>query len=66
MMNRMISIPPKYAVSSVVGFIKCKSAIHLGRVYGERKQHYVSHCFWSRGYFVSKGGRNHEEDKRLN
>lgn len=33
----MISIPPKYAVSQVVGFIKGKSAIHLARVYGERK-----------------------------
>ena len=32
-----IAIPPKYAVSQVVGFIKGKSAIHLARVYGERK-----------------------------
>ncbi len=35
--HMMISIPPKYAVSQVVGFIKGKSAIHLARVYGERK-----------------------------
>ena len=33
----MVSIPPKYSVSSVVGFIKGKSAIHLARVYGEKK-----------------------------
>ena len=33
--HMMISIPPKYSVSSVVGFIKGKSAIHLARVYGE-------------------------------
>jgi REP element-mobilizing transposase RayT len=32
----LISIPPKYAVSQVVGFIKGKSAIHLARVYGEK------------------------------
>jgi putative transposase len=39
--HMMIAIPPKYAVSQVVGFIKGKSAIHLARVYGERKQNYV-------------------------
>ena len=33
--HMMIAIPPKYAVSQVVGFIKGKSAIHLARVYGE-------------------------------
>jgi REP element-mobilizing transposase RayT len=37
-MHMMISIPPKYAVSEVVGYIMGKSAIHLARVYGERKQ----------------------------
>jgi putative transposase len=34
--HMLISIPPKYAVSQVVGFIKGKSAIHLARVYGEK------------------------------
>ena len=34
--HMLLSIPPKYAVSQVVGFIKGKSAIHLARVYGER------------------------------
>lgn len=34
----MISIPPKYAVSEVIGYIKGKSAIHLARVYGEEAQ----------------------------
>jgi putative transposase len=36
--HMLISIPPKYAVSQVVGYIKRKSAIHLARTYGERKQ----------------------------
>ena len=36
--HMLISIPPKYAVSQVVEFIKGKSAIHLARVYGERKR----------------------------
>ena len=39
--HMMIAIPPKYAVSQVIGFIKDKSAIHLARVYGERKRNFV-------------------------
>jgi putative transposase len=56
--HMMISIPPKYAVSKVVGYIKGKSAIHLARVYGERKQNYAGQSFWARGYFVSTVGRD--------
>ena len=56
--HMMISIPPKYAVSQVVGFIKGKSAIHLARVYGERKRNFVGQHFWARGYFVSTVGRD--------
>jgi len=54
----LISIPPKYAVSQVVGYIKGKSAIHLARTYGERKQNYVGQHFWARGYLVSTVGRD--------
>ena len=39
--HMLLSIPPKYAVSQVVGYIKGKSAIHLARVYGERKRNFV-------------------------
>ena len=56
--HMMISIPPKNAVSQVVGFIKGKSAIHLARVYGERKRNFVGQHFWARGYFVSTVGRD--------
>ena len=74
--HMMISIPPKYAVSQVIGFIKGKSAIHLARVYGERKRNFVGQHFWARGYFVSTVGRDEtaireyirnqeNEDKRL-
>lgn len=74
--HMMISIPPKYAVSQVIGYIKGKSAIHLARVYGERKRNFVGQHFWARGYFVSTVGRDEatireyiraqeEEDKRL-
>ena len=72
----MIAIPPKYAVSQVVGYIKGKSAIHLARTYGERKRNFVGQHFWARGFFVSTVGRDEEvireyirrqeqEDKRL-
>src|SRR6266508_2656598 len=74
--HMMISIPPKYAVSQVVGFMKGKSAIHLARVYGERKRNFVGQHCWARGYFVSTVGRDEkvirdyirnqeEEDQRL-
>src|SRR5216684_2009347 len=56
--HMLISIPPKYAVSQVVGFIKGKSAIHLARVYGEKKRNFVGQHFWARGYFVSTVGRD--------
>ena len=58
--HMMISIPPKYSVSQVVGYIKGKSAIHLARVYAERRRNYVGQHFWARGYFVSTVGRDEE------
>ena len=56
--HMLLKIPPKYAVSQVVGYIKGKSAIHLARVYGERKRSFVGQSFWARGYFVSTVGRD--------
>ena len=56
--HMLISIPPKYAVSQVVGYIKGKSAIHLARTYGEKKRNFVGQHFWARGYFVSTVGRD--------
>ena len=74
--HMLMSIPPKYAVSQVVGFIKGKSATHLARVYAERKRSFVAQHFWVRGYLVSTVGRDEavireyikhqeEEDMRL-
>jgi len=56
--HMMIAIPPKYAVSQVIGYIKGKSAILVARVYGERKRNFVGQHFWARGFFVSTVGRN--------
>jgi putative transposase len=58
--HMLLSIPPKYAVSQVVGYIKGKSAIHIARVYGERKRNFTGQHFWARGYFVSTVGRDQE------
>jgi len=75
-LHMLISIPPKYSVSQVVGFIKGKSAIHIARSYAGRKKNFVGQNFWARGYYVSTTGRDEEsvreyirkqeeEDKRL-
>jgi putative transposase len=72
----MIAIPPKYAVSQGIGYLKGKRAIHLARVYGERQRNFVGQHFWARGLFVSTVGRDaavireyvrnqEQEDKRL-
>ena len=45
--HMMISIPPKYAVSQLIGYIKGKSTIHLARVYGERKRNFTGQHFWA-------------------
>jgi putative transposase len=74
--HMMIAIAPKYAVSQVIGYIKGKSAIHLARVYGERKRNFVGQHFWARGFWVSTVSRDEavigeyirkqeEEDKRI-
>jgi putative transposase len=72
----LISVPPKYSVSQVIGFIKGKSAIHIARTYLGQRKNYGGMHFWARGYFVSTVGADEEtvkayiqrqesEDKRL-
>ena len=51
-----IEIPPKHAVSSVIGFLKGKSAIAIARTFQGRKQNYTGASFWARGYAVSTVG----------
>ena len=74
--HMLLSIPPKYAVAQVVGFMKGKSAIHIARTYGERKRNFVGQHFWARGYYVTTVGRDEKaireyirnqeiEDRRL-
>lgn len=55
-----VSIPPKFAVSSVVGFIKGKSAISVARNFRGRRRNFTGESFWARGYFVSTVGLDEE------
>ena len=72
----LISIPPKYSVAQVIGFIKGKSAISIARTYMGRRRNFVGQRFWARGYHVSTVGRDEhvireyiknqeEEDRRI-
>jgi putative transposase len=74
--HMLIKIPPKYAVSQVIGYMKGKSAIHIVRTYMGRKKNFTGQNFWARGYFVSTVGtdeetireyirRQEKEDRRL-
>ena len=56
--HMLISIPPKYAVAQVVGYIKGKSAIHIARNYSGKARNFVGEHFWARGYYVSTVGRD--------
>ena len=55
-----ISIPPKYAVAQVVGFIKGKSAISIARNFCGKQRNFVGENFWARGYYVSTVGKDAE------
>lgn len=74
--HMLIAIPPKHAVSQVVGYIKGKSAIYVARNFGGRERNYTGAHFWARGYYVSTVGidevvirqyiqRQEAEDRRL-
>ncbi|WP_027187494.1 IS200/IS605 family transposase, partial [Desulfovibrio cuneatus] len=52
----LISIPPKMAVSSAVGFIKGKSAIYIARNFLGKRRNFVGESFWARGFYVSTVG----------
>jgi len=74
--HMLISIPPKYSVSQIIGYMKGKSAIQIARTYMGRRKNFTGQHFWARGYFVSTVGTDEEtirnyikqqesEDRRL-
>ena len=58
--HMLISIPPKFAVSSVIGYIKGKRAIHVARHFLGKARNYIGQSLWARGFFVSTAGVNDE------
>src|SRR2546425_10575968 len=62
--HMVISIPPKYAVFQVVGYLKGKSAIYIARTFGGKVRNFVGEQFWARGYFVSTVGRDEAAIRR--
>jgi len=56
--HMLVSIPPKYSVAQIVGFLKGKSAISIARTYFGRKKNFTGQHFWARGYHVSTVGRD--------
>ena len=58
-----IEIPPKYAVASVIGFIKGKSALAIARRFGGKERNFIGEHFWARGYAVSTVGFELEQVK---
>jgi putative transposase len=59
-----IEIPPKYSVSSVIGYIKGKSAITIARQYSGKERNFTGEHFWARGYAVSTVGFELDEVKK--
>jgi putative transposase len=61
--HMLVSIPPKYSVSQVVGFVKGKSAIHIARTFSGYKRNFTGQNFWARGYFVSTVGKDERAER---
>ena len=59
-----IEIPPKYAVSSIIGFLKGKSAIAIARQFKGKQRNFNGENFWARGYAVSTVGFELEAVRR--
>ena len=64
----LISIPPKYSVSEVIGYLKGKSSIWIAQNVERKLRNFLGHKFWARGYFVfdrraGRAGRG--DDPRL-
>ena len=56
--HMLISIPPKYSVSQIMGYLKGKSSLMIYEKYANMKYKYGNRHFWCRGYYVSTVGRN--------
>ena len=64
-MHILISIPPKYSVAEVIGYLKGKSSIWIAQNVERKLRNFLGHKFWARGYFVSTVGRDEETIREL-
>ena len=62
--HMLIKIPPKYAVSNIVGYMKGKSTIAILRQHCNKERNFTGEHFWARGYFASTVGLNEEQIKK--
>lgn len=62
--HMLIEIPPKYAISEIVGYLKGKSAIAVARQFGGRKRNFNGEKLWARGYAVSTVGFEEEKIRK--
>src|SRR3979490_313435 len=58
--HMLISIPPKYSVAQIIGYMKGKSSIWIAQNVERKMRNFLGHKFWARGYFVTTGGRDEE------
>ena len=56
--HMLLSIPPKYSVSQIMGYLKGKSSLMIYEKYANMKYKYGNRHFWCRGYYVSTVGQN--------
>ena len=56
--HMLVKIPPKYSVSSVIGYLKGKSSLMIFDRYANLKYKYGNRHFWCRGYYVDTVGKN--------
>ena len=56
--HMLVSIPPKYSVAQIMGYLKGKSSLMIFEKYANLKYKYGNRHFWCRGYYVSTVGRN--------
>ena len=54
----LVSIPPKYSVAQIMGYLKGKSSLMIYEKYANLKYKYGNRHFWCRGYYVDTVGRN--------
>ena len=59
--HMLVSIPPKYSVSQIIGYLKGKSSLMIFDRHANLKYKYGNRHFWARGYFVDTVGKNQKQ-----